>query len=302
MYVAHSTQLLSTGTPNTSNSRCIGTPAAGTCQIAESEAAATAAAATTAGTGAQGCSGSSSLSHVRIERAIPQQHVLRAREESLLQYIRDNRAYYMPHWWYVLADTQAALQDYKQAALSYVQSAKQAQIVQRDREAAWSMYQAAAAYGKAGRQADAIATARKGLRMCKDTCGPELHWLLAFMEYSAEHYELAVENALKAATQGCFGAASNGSICSSAVCRDASMQQQQQQWRHLPAWYEAPYDVLRYAYTLLGKSAAADAAELDYRAAVAAREAAEREAPPITGVYEVQSIQQLRWNRSNIQV
>jgi len=48
-------------------------------------------------------------------------------------------------------------------------------------------------------------------------------------------------------------------------------------FRHLPALYEGPFDVLRHAYRALGDDQGADRAEADHRAALAARLAA---APP----------------------
>jgi hypothetical protein len=213
-----------------------------------------------------------------------------------MQYIRVHRAYLMPHWWHVLADTQAALQDNKQGALSYVQSAKQSQMLGQNRGAAWSMYQAAAAYARDGRHVDAVATAKKGIQMCKDTCGAELHWFLSFLEYGAGNCELAVALAHEAAARGCFGNAGSGS---DGACKDTSVQQQQQHM-YLPAWYELPYDVLRFAYRQLGGSAAADAAELNWTAAVAAREAAAKAPQPLLGVYELESIEQLQW--TNVEV
>ncbi len=45
-------------------------------------------------------------------------------------------------------------------------------------------------------------------------------------------------------------------------------------FRHPPAFYEGPYDVLRYALRATGHDAGADEAESLYHEALAAREAA----------------------------
>ncbi len=43
-------------------------------------------------------------------------------------------------------------------------------------------------------------------------------------------------------------------------------------FRHLPGWYEGPYDVLRYAHAKLGDQAAAERADGKFREGVALRE------------------------------
>ena len=47
-------------------------------------------------------------------------------------------------------------------------------------------------------------------------------------------------------------------------------------FRHPPALYEGPYDVLRWTFTALGNEAAAQEAAHEYEAARRAREAAAR--------------------------
>ncbi|MCI0357618.1 MAG: hypothetical protein L0211_03920, partial [Planctomycetaceae bacterium] len=50
-------------------------------------------------------------------------------------------------------------------------------------------------------------------------------------------------------------------------------------FRHLPGWYEGPYDVLRWAYGKLGKTELAAEADEKFQRALAQRQTAEQVDP-----------------------
>ncbi len=113
-----------------------------------------------------------------------------------------------------------------------------------------------------GRAVAPAGTPREAVERCVVGIGlhpgiPELPWLAGFASWRAGRYRDAV-------------AFSNLAIVHGEYCGLAG-EVARGLFRHLPALYEGPFDVLRYAYRALGEESAADQAERDFRAAYDAR-------------------------------
>jgi len=151
-------------------------------------------------------------------------------------------------WWYYLGQTLDGLQRQREAADAYRHCAT---LNGWAEEAAWACYQAAKCLSSLKEFRQAIQACASGL--ARQPASPELAWLAAFCcfqlgeDRNAIHWEqmaIALGN-----VEGSYAATDRISF------------------RHLPGWYEGPYDVLRFAYRRLGmEDAARDATEKHERA------------------------------------
>lgn len=146
-------------------------------------------------------------------------------------------------WWYYLGQTLDGLQRHREAADAYLHCAT---LDGWAEEAAWACYQAAKCLSSLKEFRQAIQACASGL--ARQPASPELAWLAGFCcfqlgeDRNAIHWErmaIALAN-----VEGSHAATDRISF------------------RHLPGWYEGPYDVLRFAYRRLGmEDAARDAAD-----------------------------------------
>lgn len=162
-----------------------------------------------------------------------------------------------PRWWYYLG---ASLQDLGEHARAIEAYRRCAALRGWAEEGAWACYRAAECCCALERFGDAIDLCAQGLAIHAPTA--ELAWLAGFAAYRARRIEDAIAWARMSAAMGCFAG--------------AGKRVQRIAFRHLPALYEGPYDVLRWALADAGDVAGAKAAERDYRAAIAAREKARK--------------------------
>ncbi|HEX5498391.1 MAG TPA: hypothetical protein VFX03_04155, partial [Thermomicrobiales bacterium] len=186
-----------------------------------------------------------------------------------------------PRWFYYLGDALANRQRREEAIAAFERCWA---LKGWDEEAAWAMYRAANLWLELGEHDRAIEACAAG--MARHAGLAELPWLAGFVCWQAGRWAQAVYWARQAATMGhAFGAGA-------AVPRIG--------FRHPPALYEGPYDVLRYALRRLSDEAGADEAERLFQQALAMRQGrAEPPAPALPlsidrllqtapGVYEAQ--------------
>jgi tetratricopeptide (TPR) repeat protein len=127
-------------------------------------------------------------------------------------------------------------------------------------EGAWACYRAAQCCCSLQRWTAAIEFCTRGLAIRPATV--ELAWLAGFAAYKAKRFEDAIAWSNMAVVNGLYDGAG------AAFPRIG--------FRHPPAHYEGPYDVMRLTFKALGNKAAADEAAREYDAAKQAREAASR--------------------------
>lgn len=145
-------------------------------------------------------------------------------------------------WWYYLGQTHAAL-DQKQMAVNAFTHC--AQLDGWSEQSAWACYSAAKCLSEMKRFPEAEEIAAYG--MTRDAGFPELPWIAAWCCYAESNDHRAIHWATMAA--------SLGAVTGSHAGRDRVG------FRFAPAWYEAPFDILRYAHRRLGSEQAAAAAE-----------------------------------------
>jgi len=124
-------------------------------------------------------------------------------------------------------------------------------------EGAWACYRAAECYCALERWREAVETCAKGLAIRPATA--ELAWLAGWASLKAKRYEDAIAWSNMAVVNGLYDGA-GGAF-------------ERISFRHPPALYEGPYDVLRSTFTALGNKDAAAEAASEYAAAKRAREA-----------------------------
>jgi FkbM family methyltransferase len=151
-------------------------------------------------------------------------------------------------WWYYLGQTLDGLQRHREAADAYRHCAT---LDGWAEEAAWACYQAAKCLSELKEYRQAIQTCAFGL--ARQPGSPELAWLAGFCCFQLGEFRDAIHWEQIAIALGNVEG-------TNAAARRIS-------FRHLPGWYEGPYDVLRFAYRRLGmEDAARDAAEKHQRA------------------------------------
>ena len=154
-----------------------------------------------------------------------------------------------PRWWYYLGQTYEGLKQYRQAIDAFDKCIR---LDGWPDESSWASYTAARCWV-------ALEEYRKaeeycGLGMARKPSVPELPWLAGWCCFKRGAWTDAVTWSTLAIM-----------LAKEKVdCRAAA-------FRYLPAWYEAPYDVLRFTYVCLNAPELANQAELDFEFAKAAR-------------------------------
>jgi tetratricopeptide (TPR) repeat protein len=158
-------------------------------------------------------------------------------------------------WFYYLGASHQHLGEYA-AAIDAFRSC--AELRGWEEEGAWACYGAAECCCKLYRWGDAVQFCAAGLAIRPATA--ELAWLAGFASYKAKRYDDAIAWSAMAVANGLF--------CGQGV------QFERISFRHPPALYEGPYDVLRWTYQARGDVKAAAEAGRDYERAKRARESA----------------------------
>ncbi len=161
-----------------------------------------------------------------------------------------------PRWLYYLGDSLAGLERHEEAVAAFRACAE---LRGWDEEGAWALYRAAESLIALGRPVGAIEACAAG--MSRHAGLGELPWLAAYAAWQADRLQQAVYWARLAIMLGHYMGSGTD------VPRIG--------FRHPPALWEGPFDVLRFALRRTGDEAGADDAERLYEAARAAREAQE---------------------------
>jgi len=164
-------------------------------------------------------------------------------------------------WYYYLGATHQQLGDLA-AAIDAFRTC--AELRGWEEEGAWACYRAAECCCSLQRWDDALQFCAAGLAIRPATA--ELAWLAGFAAYKGLRFGDAVAWSRMAIANGLY--------------RGHGVEFERIGFRHPPALYEGPYDVLRWAYQALGNAQAAAAAAADYEQAQAARESAAAPAAP----------------------
>ena len=162
-----------------------------------------------------------------------------------------------PRWFYYLGDSLAGI-DRREEAIAAFRTCWE--LKGWDEEGAWAMYRAGKCLLELDRVEEAIEVCATG--MARHAGLAELPWLAGYACWQAGRPAQAAYWAGMAITMGHF--AGSGAM----VPRIG--------FRHPPALWEGPYDVLRFALRALGEDASADEAERLYHEAKDKREAGER--------------------------
>ena len=160
-----------------------------------------------------------------------------------------------PRWFYYLGDSLSGLGRHDEAIAAFRICASSDGW---DEEGAWALYRAAECFLKLDRPVEAIEACAAG--MARHAGLAELPWLAAYASWHAGTPAQAVYWAQQAIALGHFAGA-GGSVPRSG-------------FRHPPALWEGPYDVLRFALRRVGDDTGADEAERLFHEAKAARETA----------------------------
>jgi len=156
-------------------------------------------------------------------------------------------------WFYYLGATHQQLGDHA-AAIDAFRTC--AELGGWEEEGAWACYGAAESCCSLRRWGDAVRFCAAGLAIRPATA--ELAWLAGFAAYKGLCFVDAVAWSWMAIANGLY--------------RGQGAQFERIGFRHPPALYEGPYDVLRWAYQALGNEQAAAAAAAEYERAKAMRE------------------------------
>jgi tetratricopeptide (TPR) repeat protein len=153
-----------------------------------------------------------------------------------------------PRWYYYLGASHHDLGQFAAAIDAYKACAA---LGGWPEEGAWACYRAAECCCALQRWKEAIEFCARGLAIRPATA--ELAWLAGYAACQAKRYEDAIAWSNMALVNGLYDGAG------AAFPRIG--------FRHRPALFEGPYDVLRSALTALGNQAAADEATNEYEAA-----------------------------------
>lgn len=161
-----------------------------------------------------------------------------------------------PRWFYYLGDSYAGLGRSEEAIAAFTACAN---LRGWDEESAWAMYRAAECYVGLGKPAEAIEACAIG--MSRHAGLAELPWLASYAAWQAGRPEQAVHWARMSILLGLY-------MGSGAKVPRVG-------FRHPPALWEGPFDVLRHALRSIGDDDGANEAERLFQQALAAREAQE---------------------------
>jgi FkbM family methyltransferase len=164
-------------------------------------------------------------------------------------------------WWYYLGQTYEGLGRPRDAMAAFQRCAAIRQGWAE--QAAWACYRAANCALQLQEREDALELCAMGLARQPES--PELAWLAGFICHEMGRFTQAVTWSQIAISLGHF----EGRECG----------RQRISFRHLPGWYEGPYDVLRYAYRQLGQHNLAMECEAKFEAAKTKRERLATPAP-----------------------
>jgi tetratricopeptide (TPR) repeat protein len=168
-------------------------------------------------------------------------------------------------WHYYLGATHQQLGDHA-AAIDAFRAC--AELRGWEEEGAWACYGAAECCCSLHRWDDALQFCAAGLAIHPATA--ELAWLAGFAAYQAMRFGDAVAWSNMAIANGLY--------------RGAGPRFERVGFRHPPALYEGPFDILRWAYRGLGDEQAAAVAEREYALAQSLRESSRPNARPARDV------------------
>ena len=157
-----------------------------------------------------------------------------------------------PRWWYYLGQTLQGLKEPREAVEAF---RKCANLPGWAEQAAWACYKGAECLVELKELVAAVELCALGL--ARQPASPELAWLAGWCCYQAGKLNDAIHWEQIAIALGNVEGSKAGEGRIS--------------FRHLPAWYEGPYDVLRWTYRKLGNVAAADEAEAKFQTALVNR-------------------------------
>lgn len=164
----------------------------------------------------------------------------------LLDYVKEHPD--DPRWWYYLGASYEGLGDRKLAAEAFGECVERRHLI--GEEAAWSAYKQAEQLFILDQFNECVAAATRG--MGADSTFGECAWLAAAASYRLGRIDQSIAWARTAEAVGLYKGCGH-----------------HRAWfRYLPALYELPYDVLRYA---LSDETARQQAEIDFTAAKCAR-------------------------------
>ena len=132
-----------------------------------------------------------------------------------------------PRWFYYLGSSHQDLGEYAAAIDAYRTCAELRGWAE---EGAWACYRAAKCCGKLGRWGEAVHLCAAGLAIRPATA--ELAWLAGFAAFKAQRHDDAIAWSRMAVANG--------------LLRGQAAQFERISFRHPPALYEGPYDVLRW--------------------------------------------------------
>jgi tetratricopeptide (TPR) repeat protein len=158
-----------------------------------------------------------------------------------------------PRWHYYLGASLHDLRRYEEAIESFRACAALRGWAE---EGSWACFRAAECCCELKRWSEAVDICAQGLAIRPATA--ELAWLAGWASFNAKRYEDAIAWSNMAVVNGCHDGAGQ------AFPRIG--------FRKAEALYEGPYEVLRWAFSRLGKDAAAKEAGREYTAAKKARE------------------------------
>jgi hypothetical protein len=164
----------------------------------------------------------------------------------LLDYVKENPN--DPRWWYYLGASHEGLGDQKLAAAAFGECVERRHLI--GEEAAWAAYKQAEQLFILEQYNECVAAAARG--MGADSTFGECAWIAAAASYRVGRIDQSIAWARTAEAVGRFKGCGH-----------------HRAWfRYLPALYELPYDVLRFA---LSDETARQQAETDFTAAKCAR-------------------------------
>ncbi|WP_254509703.1 glycosyltransferase [Anatilimnocola floriformis] len=155
-------------------------------------------------------------------------------------------------WWYYLGQTHEGLHDLPAAIAAFRRCGE---VDAWQEEAAWAYFKAASCLSQLERHREAIECCALG--MTHDNSLAELPWLAAFSCQRLGENRKAEWWAEMAILLGNYEGLEAGAS--------------RVGFRHLPAWYEGPFDVLRVALAELGDERGAASAELNHNRALQRR-------------------------------
>jgi len=156
-------------------------------------------------------------------------------------------------WWYYLGKTYELLGAKKEALQAFVICAT---LPGWNEKAAWASYCAAKCFADEKKYEQAEQISEQGL--VRDDRFPELAWMIGWCSYQRGDDLRAIEWAHKAINIGSFA---GDRRCEKRIG-----------FRSLPAWYENPYDLLRFAHKRQNRLTEYEQADAQYREAKDRRE------------------------------